>query len=77
MTLRKMTLTLEPDLIGEAEKAVREGRSRSVSAWFNEVARRDVDRKHSLAALMEEVLDQTGGPLTDGEAEWAQMALGL
>jgi hypothetical protein len=77
MTLRKVTLTLDPDLVKEAEKAVQDGRSRSISAWFNDVARRDVERKHSLAALMDEVLEETGGPITGEEATWARTVLGL
>ncbi len=77
MTRRaKIAVTVPQQLVDAARTAVREGRAASVSAYVAEAmeARAKTD---DLDALLEEILEATGGPMTDEEREWADRALGL
>ena len=77
MTRRaKIAVTLPQELVDAARSAVRHGRAPSVSAYVSEaVAQRA--KSEDLDALLEEMLDETGGPMTEEERAWADRELGL
>ncbi len=71
----KIAVSLSPDLVEQAQRAVTEGRSSSVSAYVAEAleAKSTLD---DLASLLDEMLAQTGGPLSADEQAAADRALG-
>jgi Arc/MetJ-type ribon-helix-helix transcriptional regulator len=71
----KIAVTLPQELVDAAHTAVREGRATSVSAYVAEaMAQRATS--DDLDSLLAEMLDNTGGPMTDEEREWADLQLG-
>lgn len=72
----KIAVTLPPALVAQARRAVSEGRAASVSAYV-EAALREKAKLDELAAMLEEMLAETGGPLTRRERTAADEALGL
>jgi antitoxin ParD1/3/4 len=76
MTSRtKIAVSLPAELVVQARRAVAEGRATSVSAYVAE-ALEDRSKLDDLATLLEEMLAETGGPLTADEEEAADRALG-
>jgi antitoxin ParD1/3/4 len=75
MTVTKIAVSLPAELVEHAQRAVAEGRARSVSAYvagaLEERAKLD-----DLASLLDELLTATGGPLTSAEQQAADQALG-
>lgn len=74
MTKAKIAVTIDEDLVTMARRAVESGRARSLSAYIEEalaawVAHDDFD------ALLDLMLEETGGPLTEEEIAWADQAL--
>jgi len=75
MTRTKIAVSLQTELVEQARRAVAEGRADSVSAYVAEAI--EEKRTHEdLAALLEEMLAETGGPLTPEEEAVADRALG-
>lgn len=76
MTKSKIAITLPPELVARARRAVRQKRAESVSAYvaaaLAEKAKLD-DLNDMLAAMLAE----SGGPLTDEEISAADVALGV
>jgi hypothetical protein len=70
----RVTLTLDHDLLAAAERAVRSGHARSVSAYINEAARRGAFV--TVEQAMAEFTDRFGTP-DDEHFAWARQALGL
>ena len=75
MQKRRVTITVDEDIVEEAARAVADGRASSVSAWIGEaiVARQATDRR--LEALDELIAEYEAehGTLTDEElAQQAQ-----
>jgi Arc/MetJ-type ribon-helix-helix transcriptional regulator len=75
MTTVKIAVSLPAELVEQAQRAVTEGRAPSVSAY---VARALEERAKldDLASLLNEMLAETGGPLTAAERKAADRALG-
>ncbi|MDA8282662.1 MAG: toxin-antitoxin system antitoxin subunit [Actinomycetota bacterium] len=75
MTMSKIAVTLPAGLVEQAQRAVAEGRASSVSAY---VARALEDRAKldELASLLDEMLAESGGPLTPTEQRAADRVLG-
>jgi Arc/MetJ-type ribon-helix-helix transcriptional regulator len=76
MTKSKIAVTLPPALVAQARRAVREGRADSVSAYVA-AAMEEKARLDDLARLLDEMLAETGGPLTGRERRAADEALGV
>lgn len=74
MTTAKVTVSLDPGVAERARRDVAEGRARSVSAWLNDAARARLE-SDDLAAVLAELFDATGGPLTEQELERARQRL--
>jgi Arc/MetJ-type ribon-helix-helix transcriptional regulator len=75
-TSHKMAITLPSALAERTRRAVRQGRASSVSAYVAS-ALEDRIQRDELAALLDEMLAETGGPLTAAERRTADRALGL
>lgn len=74
MTVTKVTVSLDPAVADRAKKDVAAGRAKSLSSWLNEAARAHVERE-DLAAVLAELLDETGGPPSQAELAEAQARL--
>lgn len=70
-----MTVTVRRQVLAKAEKQVRSGRVKSISAWVD-AAMEEKARREDLAALLAEMRAENG-PATKEEKEWARRALGL
>jgi antitoxin ParD1/3/4 len=75
MTRTKIAVSLQTELVDQAKRAVAEGRADSVSAYVAE-AIEEKRTNEDLAALLVEMLAETGGPLTAQEQAAADQALG-
>ena len=75
MTTSKIAVSLPTELVAQARRAVSEGRASSVSAYVAR-ALQEKAKLEDLASLLEEMLAQTGGPLTPVERKAADRALG-
>lgn len=71
----KIAISLPSALAERARRAVRRGRAASVSAYIAE-ALDERAKLDDLAALLDEMLEESGGPLTDAERRAADRALG-
>jgi hypothetical protein len=76
MTVSKVTVSLDPVVAARARQDVAEGKAKSVSAWLNDAGRARVESEE-LAAVLAELFDSTGGPLTERELEQARARLAM
>jgi Arc/MetJ-type ribon-helix-helix transcriptional regulator len=76
MTKAKIAVTLPPALVTRAQDAVREGRASSISAYVAS-ALEEKAKLDDLEKMLDEMLAQTGGSLTDREMADADVALGI
>ncbi len=75
MQKKRITITVRREVLRAAERQVRRGRARSVSAWVD-AAMEQQARLEDLAALLSEMAAERGP--TSKEAErWARDVLGL
>lgn len=63
---RKIAVSLPGELVAAAKRAVRAGRAPNVSAYVAE-AIAEKAKLDDLKSLLDEMLEETGGPLTDEE----------
>jgi hypothetical protein len=75
MQKARVTVTVRRQVLAKAEKQVRRGRAKSVSAWVD-AAMEEKARREDLAALLAEMKVENG-PATRDEEEWARKVLGL
>ena len=76
MTSRsKIAVSLPPELVERAHQAVAQGRAASVSAYVADAIEQK-SKLDDLASLLEEMLADTGGPLTARESAEADRVLG-
>ena len=71
----KIAISLPDDIVEHARREVREGRAKSVSAFVC-AAMQERIRRGRLEDLLDEMLEESGGPLTDDERAWAREQLG-
>ncbi len=76
MTAAKITISLPEPTLAKARSAVRGGDATSVSAYIAQAVDEKRDRD-DLRRLLEELLAESGGPLTARETARARSALGL
>ena len=76
MTTHKIAVSLPLALVAKARQAVRRGRASSVSAYAAS-ALEQKSKLYELAVLLDEMLVETGGPLSPQERRDADAALGL
>lgn len=75
MTKSKIAVTLPRQLVAHARRAVRTGRATSVSAYVSS-ALEEKAKLDDLAALLDEMLRESGGPLTAAERRAAAKMIG-
>lgn len=75
MTRAKIAVSLPPELVAKAQRAVQEGRAASVSAYVA-MALQNQAINDDLLGMLDEMLAETGGPLTAPERRAADAALG-
>lgn len=75
-TSAKIAISLPAPLAERARRAVRKGRAASVSAYVASALEEKV-KLDDLAALLDEMLAETGGPPTAAERRRTERALGL
>ena len=71
----RVTVTVRRDILAKAEKQVKKGRAKSVSAWVDS-AMEEKARREDLAALLAEMKAE-GRPANKDEEAWARDVLGL
>jgi Arc/MetJ-type ribon-helix-helix transcriptional regulator len=78
MTTVKIAVSLPRELVDDAKRAVRRKAAKSVSAYVADALREKSKRseRYDLKVLLDEMLAETGGPLTQAEIDWADQALG-
>lgn len=76
MTVTKVTVSLDPMVAERARQDVAEGKARSVSAWLNDAGRARLEGE-DLAAVLADLFDETGGPVTEAELAHARQRLAL
>jgi Arc/MetJ-type ribon-helix-helix transcriptional regulator len=76
MTTAKIAVSLPERLVDEARRAVRRGRAASVSAFVAEALEERI-KLEDLALQLDEMLAETGGPLTAAERRAAEAELGV
>jgi Arc/MetJ-type ribon-helix-helix transcriptional regulator len=64
----KIAVSLPPPLVDAARAAVAEGRAPNVSAYVAHALEEQI-KLDDLDALLKELLEESGGPLTDSERE--------
>jgi Arc/MetJ-type ribon-helix-helix transcriptional regulator len=69
MTKAKVTVTMDKGLLAKVKRAVDEGRSPSVSAYVEQAVRQWILEEETTGHFLNEMLDRSGGPLTDEERE--------
>jgi Arc/MetJ-type ribon-helix-helix transcriptional regulator len=74
--MQKIAISLPRPLLASAQRAVREGRAGNVSAYVAS-ALEEKTKLDELAQLLEEMLAESGGPLTAAERRRADRALGF
>jgi Arc/MetJ-type ribon-helix-helix transcriptional regulator len=75
MTTTKIAVSLPAELVEQAHRAVAAGRAASVSGYVA-MALEEKAKLDDLASLLDEMLAETGGPLTAKERRAADRALG-
>jgi Arc/MetJ-type ribon-helix-helix transcriptional regulator len=75
MQKARVTVTVRREVLAKAERQVRRGRAKSVSAWVD-AAMEEKARREDLAALLSEMKAENGAA-TDKEEAWARAVLGL
>jgi Arc/MetJ-type ribon-helix-helix transcriptional regulator len=72
----KLAISLPKPLADKARRAVRAGRAASVSAYVAKALEQKVIQD-DLDAMLQEMLAETGGPLTAAEVRRAERDLGI
>lgn len=75
MHMKRITVTVRPEVLRAAERQVRRGRARSVSAWVD-AAMEQKAKLEDLAALLAEMAAERGSVSKEAD-RWARSVLGL
>lgn len=76
MTVSKIAVSMPPELVVRVRAEVDAGRSDSVSSYVAEALAARLDQQ-DLSALLDDMLDDTGGAVTAAERKWADQILGI
>lgn len=71
MATTKVTITLDTDKLEEIRRLVEAGTASSVSGFVKHAVGTALHDAAGWKAMLEEALQQTGGPLTQRERAWA------
>jgi hypothetical protein len=73
-TTTRVTVTVPAAVLEAARSDVQRGAARSLSAWITQAAEAKA-RTETLNYVLDDLLADTGGPLTDEEIAWARAQL--
>lgn len=73
-TRSRVTVTVPDSVLAVARRDVERGAAASLSAWVTEAAEAKA-RRESLADVLDELLEASGGPLSTEESAWAREQL--
>ena len=76
MTVAKITISIETRVLKGARGAIRRGRAKSLSAYISKAVEEKV-ADDDLMTMLDEMLEETGGPPTPEEEREAERALGI
>jgi Arc/MetJ-type ribon-helix-helix transcriptional regulator len=76
MATVKVTVTLPQEQVEEISALVAAGRTPNTSAFIKHAVSIALSDAAGWKQMLDEALQQTGGPLTDKEREWADATLG-
>ena len=76
MATMKITITLEEDQVEEVRKMVEAGKADSVSGFVKHAVGVALQDAAGWKQMLDEALEETGGPLTDQERAWVDSILG-
>ena len=72
---RKVTVTLSIEAVDSIKALVESGAADSMSGFVQHAVTTALDDIGAWQSMLREALDETGGPLTDSEREWADSVL--
>jgi predicted nucleic acid-binding protein len=72
----RITITVDPAVLGAVREIVDAGEASSVSAFFERAALLVLDADLAFERMVDDALAATGGPLSPAEAEAADRLLG-
>jgi Arc/MetJ-type ribon-helix-helix transcriptional regulator len=75
MATTKITITLPDRQLEEIRKRVAAQESASVSGFIQQAVQKSLENAAEFRAMVNEVLNKTGGPLTPKERAWARRVL--
>jgi len=73
-TTTRVTVTVPDEVLEAARSDVQRGAAASLSAWITQAAEAKA-RTETLDHVLDELLGDTGGPLTEEEITWARAQL--
>ena len=77
MATKKVTITLEKDQLEAIRALVASGTASSVSGFVQHAVRISLEDATEFDAMLDDILDETGGPMTAEERDWADEVLGV
>jgi Arc/MetJ-type ribon-helix-helix transcriptional regulator len=75
MATTKITITLPDHQLAEIRKRVKRRKSESVSGFIQHAVKKSLDNDAEFRAMIDEMLQETGGPVTPKERAWARKML--
>ena len=75
MATTKITITLQDDQVAAVRALVSAGRSANVSAFVQHAVGLAISDAEGWKEMLNDALQQTGGPLTKKERDWADAIL--
>ena len=76
MATMKITITLEEDQVDEVRRFVEAGKADSVSGFVKHAVTVALQDAAGWKQMLDEALEETGGPLTEEERAWVDGILG-
>lgn len=73
---QKVTITLPKQAVAAIRGLIAEGKADSVSGFVQHAVRTSLDDVTGWGAMLAGALDETGGPMTAAERDWADEVLG-
>jgi Arc/MetJ-type ribon-helix-helix transcriptional regulator len=75
MTKAKIAVTIDQDVLAKVRQAVADGVASSVSAYVEEAVTTRLTDEMTASEWLDQILEESGGPLTDEERAWADRVL--
>jgi Arc/MetJ-type ribon-helix-helix transcriptional regulator len=77
MASKKITITLDDEQVQQIRNLVASGRAASVSGFVQHAVGVAIDDVAGWGAMLAQALEESGGPMSEGERAWADVALGV